>query len=339
MQRRSTRPCARMLSLSRREREALERQAQSDQGSADSARHARLVLLLAAGHTWADIRAQLGCSDSYIARWSKRFAAERLAGLYARHAGRERYKVTDKLERRVLEQTTQQTPADGSRYWSSRKLAAALGGAISHMTVARIWAKHGIKPHRLESLWIPADPAFNASAADIVGLYLNRPRHAAIFCIVDRYPAPDPPAGADQAAMPGRPGALALYRTLKNRHEEGSPRRPKRSGAAELAAFLAHVLAHRPAEGEMHIIADHSASNRSRYMIDLLATYPQVHLHPTFTYAAWIAQMDRTLGKIELALVASGASRNVHGLRTAIMHAVRRSNQRPMPLKWAYFSS
>lgn len=31
--------------------------------------------------------------------------------------------------------------------WSSRKLAVELGD-VSHMTVARIWARHGIHPHR-----------------------------------------------------------------------------------------------------------------------------------------------------------------------------------------------
>ena len=80
---------------------------------------------------------------------SKRFTADRLAGLFARHAGRERYKVTDRIEARVLAWTTRKKPADGSTHLSSRKLAAEFGGAISHMTVARIWAKHELKPHRL----------------------------------------------------------------------------------------------------------------------------------------------------------------------------------------------
>src|SRR6218665_2125935 len=112
-------------------------------------RLARLILLLAEGLTWSAIRAKLDCNDSYIALWSKRFAAERLAGLFSRHAGRQRYKVTDRLEARVLARTTKHKPADGSTHWSTRKLAAELGGEIAHMTVARLWAKHGLQPHRL----------------------------------------------------------------------------------------------------------------------------------------------------------------------------------------------
>jgi hypothetical protein len=58
------------------------------------------------GLTWAQIRAKLDCGDSYIARWSQRFAADRLAGLFARYAGRVRYNVTDRIEARVLAWTT-----------------------------------------------------------------------------------------------------------------------------------------------------------------------------------------------------------------------------------------
>ncbi len=48
------------------------------------------------------LRAKLDCGDSDIDRWSKRFTADRPAGLFACHAGRERYKVSDRIEARVL---------------------------------------------------------------------------------------------------------------------------------------------------------------------------------------------------------------------------------------------
>ena len=53
---------------------------------------------------------------------------------------------------------TQKPPSDVSTHWSTRKLGAALG--ISHMMVARIWAKHGLKPHRLERYMASNDPVF-----------------------------------------------------------------------------------------------------------------------------------------------------------------------------------
>ncbi|ABM60331.1 helix-turn-helix domain-containing protein [Verminephrobacter eiseniae] len=116
------------MNLTEAEIVELRQQANGRSVRADLARRARLILLLAEGLTWSAIRAKLDCNDSYIALWSKRFAADRLAGLFSRHAGRQRYKVTDRLEARVLARTTKHKPADGSTHWSTRKLAAELGG-------------------------------------------------------------------------------------------------------------------------------------------------------------------------------------------------------------------
>lgn len=72
-----------MMILTKSERMELQQQTATRNGRADAARRARLILLLADGLTWAEIRAKLDCSDSFIDRWSKRFSAERLAGLFA----------------------------------------------------------------------------------------------------------------------------------------------------------------------------------------------------------------------------------------------------------------
>ena len=73
------------MNLTETEVMELQRRASARTGRADLARHARLILLLAQGSTWAEVRAKLDCSDSYIDRWSKRFAADLLSGLFTRH--------------------------------------------------------------------------------------------------------------------------------------------------------------------------------------------------------------------------------------------------------------
>src|SRR5438034_11505460 len=105
-------PMEGVMNLTKSERLELQRQASARNGRADSARHARLILLLAEGLTRAEIRIKLDCGDSYISRWSKRFEADRLAGLFARRTGRERCKVTYRLEVRVQARTSEPTPAD-----------------------------------------------------------------------------------------------------------------------------------------------------------------------------------------------------------------------------------
>jgi hypothetical protein len=91
------------ISLSKVEREELTQRVGGQSGRADEARRARLILLLNGGQTWAAIRDNLDCTDSFIDRWSKRFVQERLAGLFSRHAGGEPTTLTPVLEARILE--------------------------------------------------------------------------------------------------------------------------------------------------------------------------------------------------------------------------------------------
>jgi len=114
------------MTLTPVEHQELTRRRHSRKGRADEARRARCILLLAAGASWAQIRGQLRCGDTYIARWSQRFAAERLAGLYNRHRGQPASVLTPKVEARILE-WTRRGPSDGTTHWSTRRLAKALG--------------------------------------------------------------------------------------------------------------------------------------------------------------------------------------------------------------------
>ena len=172
------------ISLSKVEREELAQLVSTQSGRADEARRARLILLLDAGQTWALIRDKLDCTDSFIDRWSKRFVQERLAGLFSRHAGQTATTLTPALEARILEWSVKRKPSDGSTHWSTRKLAAQLD--VSHMMVARVWRKHALRPHRLEGYMASNDPNFETKAADIIGLYLHPPQHAAVFVLMRR---------------------------------------------------------------------------------------------------------------------------------------------------------
>ncbi len=259
----------------------LQRQAGALNGRADSARHARLVLLLADGLTWAQIPAKLDCGDRYIDRWSKRFADERLAGLFARYAGRAHYQVTDRIEARVLAWTTKHTPGDGSTHWSSRKLAAQLGD-ISHMTVPRIWAKYALKPHHLKGYLVSTDPEFEARTADVIGLYLHPPPYSAST----RRPRFRRSIAKSRCCpcRRGVPNARALS-TSVTAPSPCTPRStPRRAGSspiprhisAEFVAFPTDLVTHRPTGKEIHVIADNLAAHKTARVEAFLAQHPKV---------------------------------------------------------------
>src|SRR5262249_56751412 len=70
---------------------------------------------------------------------------------------------------RVVELTLAEPPG-AATHWTGRAMAAATG--ISLRSVQRIWAAHGLQPHRVRRFKLSQDPAFAAKLPDLVGLYL-----------------------------------------------------------------------------------------------------------------------------------------------------------------------
>ena len=332
------------MDLSNVERKELERRVASRKGRADEARRARCILLAADGATWAEIRVQLGCPDSYIARWTKRFEAERLAGLFSRHRGQPPSRLTPRLEARVLE-ATRRPPSDGSTHWSTRKLGKHLG--LSHMMVARVWAKHRLKPHRLERYMASDDPDFERKAADIIGLYLNPPQHAAVFCIdektaiqaLDRL---DPvlPLSPGRAERHGfeyfRHGTLSLYAAFNTTTGAVLGKAVDRHTSAEFVAFLSELVAHQPKRKEIHVILDNLSAHKTKKVEEFLAEHPRVKLHFTPTYSSWLNQVELWFGKIERDVIARGIFTSVKDLARKLMRYIRVYNNNPQPVKWKF---
>ena len=173
------------ITLTEDQRAELQALTRSRRGSAAVVRRARCILLWAAGERRVDMREKLACNDGFITRWTRAYTEQGLPGLVSFYPGRAPRQPLEKLEARVLNHTLKRKPRDGSTHWSTRKLAAELGD-VSFMTVQRIWQKHGIRPHRLRRHMISNDPDFESKAADVIGLYLNPPEHAAVFCVDEK---------------------------------------------------------------------------------------------------------------------------------------------------------
>lgn len=334
------------ITLSETERSELQRRARSQAGRAAEARRARLILMLEEGHTWAELREKLACNDDFIARWSKRFAAERLAGLFSRHAGQPATTLTPKLEARILHWTLKRKPSDGSTHWSTRKLGEALG--VSHMMVARVWRKHALRPHRLERYMASNDPDFETKAADIIGLYLNPPQHAAVFCVdektaIQALNRKDPvlPLSPGRIERHGfeyyRHGTLSLYAAFNTKTGEVLGKTAPRHTSAEFVAFLTDIVANQPRRKEIHVIADNLSAHKTKRVEQFLADHPNVHLHFTPTYSSWLNQVELWFAKIERDVISRGVFTSVHDLKRKLMRYIRKYNEAPKPIKWKYF--
>ncbi len=330
--------------LSADERTELQRRVRSRKGRAEATRIARVLLRLAAGTSYTQIQVQVGCSAPFISKWKRRFLEQGLAGLYSRHLGRPPRVLTPKLEARILART-QKAPPDGSTHWSTRRLASAMG--LHHMLVARTWQKHGIQPHRLERYCASTDPEFETKAADILGLYLTPPQHAAVFCVdektaiqaLDRT-TPVLPLSPGRAERHGfeyvRHGTLSLYAAFNTRTGDVFGKTVRRHTSQEFVAFLRGLLAGQPAGREIHLIADNLSAHKTARVREFLAEHPHVRLHFTPTYASWLNQIELWFSKIERDLIHRGIFTSRTDLARKITRYIRKYNEAPRPVKWRF---
>src|SRR5258706_1690646 len=330
--------------LTRPIREALELRVRSRSSRADDARKARLILMLADGETFDAIVEGLRCSPTYVSRWKKRFLEDALAGLHARHLGKTAKVLTPAMEGRILS-ATRRKPADGSTHWTTRKLAKHLG--VSHMLVHRVWARAGIKPQSLRRYMLSDDPDFEKKAADVIGLYLNPPQHAAVFCVdektaiqaLDRL---DPVVRLSPGRLERhgfeyyRHGTLSLYAALNTRSGEVLGKTAARHTSQEFVAFLADLVANQPRGKEIHIIADNLSAHKTTRVEQFLSAHPRLHLHYTPTYSSWLNQVENWFAKLERDVIARGIFTSVKDLARKLMRYIRHYKRAPKPIKWTY---
>ena len=335
------------LDLTSEERDELQSRIRMRSLRAEDHRRARLILLLDAGRPYTEIQEILSCGATYVSRWKQRFLAGRIGGLFSRHPGRAVQKGRPQLEARILA-WTRRKPTDGSTHWSVRKLAQQLG--LPKTTVARVWQRAGLKPHRMERYMASDDPDFETKAADIIGLYMNPPRHAAVFCVdektalqaLDRL---DPvlPLSPGRAERHGfeyyRHGTLSLYAALNTATGEVLGKTAARHTSEEFVAFLSDILAHQPRSREIHIIADNLSAHKTQRVRDFLEAHPNVQIHYTPTYSSWLNQVENWFSKIERDVIARGIFTSLKDLHKKLMTYIRLYNNVAKPIKWSYRDS
>src|SRR5262250_716872 len=273
-----------LLTLTAEEKQDLEHWAQSRTLPAGDVFRARLILALAEGQSYREIERSMHTSAATIARWRTRFEQDRLAELEGRHKGSQPRIATATVQARVVRRV-QQKPNEGSTHWSCRKLSRQLG--VSKSTVQRILTQARLKPHRLERYSASDDPDFESKAADIIGLYLDPPQHAAVFCVdektaiqaLDRL---DPvlPLSPGRAERHGfeyyRHGTLSLYAALNTRTGEVIGKTAARHTSEEFVAFLGEIVGQQPSNREIHIIADNLSAHKTKRVDAFLSKHNNV---------------------------------------------------------------
>lgn len=285
----------------------------------------------------------LGVSRNQVHRWTHRYLADGVTGLLTdapRPGGPKRISL-DHVAAIVEATLTTRPPA--ATHWSTRVMANAQG--VSEGTVRRIWHQHRLQPHRVERFKFSKDPCFVDKLRDVVGLYLNPPEKAVVFC-VDAKPniqALDRtrPILPLQPGLPERQthdyrrhGTTTLFAALRVLDGVVIGDCYARQRAQEFVKFLKHLDAVTDPTLALHLVLDNASAHKSKTTRRWLARHPRFHVHFIPTSSSWLNLVERWFAEITRQRIRRGAFESVQALVTAIREYLDHYNQTPRPFVW-----
>ncbi len=155
------------LSVSKQERALLEEFLRAGNTPQKVAFRVRVILGAANGLSNNALAAELQTTRSTVLKWRARFGQTGIEGILTDAPGRGRKKRVDEAREAAIVEATLQTKPAESTHWSTRTMAASQG--VSDSTVFRIWRKHRLQPHRVETFKASKDPNFVEKVRDIAG--------------------------------------------------------------------------------------------------------------------------------------------------------------------------
>jgi transposase len=341
MSMRTGRPKAAVI-LTDDERQRLQSLAHRSRSAPAVARRARIILACAEGTDNKVVARRLRVTPGTVGKWRGRFVAQRLDGLYDEPRPGAQRTITDDQVEAVIVRTLETTPR-GATHWSTREMAKAVG--LSHMAISRIWHAFKLQPHRSETFKLSNDPQLVEKVRDIVGLYLDPPAHAAVFCVDEK-----PQIQAlerTQPLLPMRPGQIErrthdyrrhgttpLFAALNAKTSDVITQFHSRHRSTQFREFLDAIDAQVPPDLDVHLIMDNYGTHKTALIRNWLAKRPRFHVHFTPTYASWLNLVERWFAELTMKQVRRGSYRSVLQLKAAIQAFIDAHQADPRPFVW-----
>jgi transposase len=301
-----------------------------------------VLLACAEGLDNQAVARKLRCSLGMVGKWRARFLDNRLEGLYDEPRPGAPRRVSDAEVEKVVIQTLESTPR-GQTHWSTRGMAKASG--LSRMTISRIWQAFGLQPHRADTFKLSPDPQLIEKVRDIVGLYMNPPDHAMVFCVDEK--SQIQALDRTQPLLPLRPGqaergthdykrhgTTSLFAALELKTSRVIGKLHRRHRSREFRQFLDLIESQVPAHMEVHINADNSSTHKTATIRNWFAKRPHFHIHFTPTYGSWINLVERWFAELTNKRTRRGVFPSVRELEAAIREYIEVHNEDPTPFVW-----
>lgn len=304
---------------------------------------ARLILLTIDGKTQGEIGALLRISQPTVRLWQTRFTEKGIDGLRkgAPRPGRIPALPPEKVQE-IVAATTGTTPPNAT-HWSIRTMAESQG--VSRMTVQRVWTKHNLKPHLVQTFKFSNDPHFVEKLTDVVGLYMNPPDKSLVFSFDEK--SQIQALDRTQLLLPLRPGIPArqthdykrngtttLFAALNVLDGTVISDCMPRHRHQEFIKFLKQIDANTPADVELHIIADNYATHKHVKVKRWLARHKRFHLHFTPTSSSWLNLVERWFRDLTDKRIRRGTFKSVPELIDAIEKFTNGHNGTPKKFVW-----
>jgi len=333
--------------LSREEKRKYEQMTRSGKTSVRLKERLTIILLANDGLNNGEISERMSISSLKVGRWRNRFAENGFAGIEkdrprgGNHGGKNS-QAQARLRKKIIEKTTGEKPSDAT-HWSTRTLAAELG--TSHTFVNKVWRECGFKPHLISQFKISNDPQFTEKLEDVVGLYLNPPENAVVFCVdekssiqaLDRTQPGLPLKKGRAATMTHdykRHGTSTLFAALDVFSGEVIGECKQRHRHQEFLDFLKTVNKKTAADKELHVIVDNYSTHKHQKVKNWLKRNKRVTLHFIPTSSSWLNLVERFFGFITDKQIRRGVFSSVADLEEKIMQFIDTHNENPKPFVW-----
>ena len=310
------------------------------------AKRARMVLLAADGMPNAQIARVVGASRPTVIGWRDRYAQGGIAALEDEpRSGRPVQIGEADVVVATLANDGRPPERLGITHWSARFLATELG--ISFASVARIWRKWKIQPHRIETFKFSTDPELEAKIRDVVGLYLAPPEGAVVVSVDEKSQV----QALDRTApmLPLRPGLAARRTHDYVRHGTTTLFAALEIATGKITAdacyprhrhqefqrFLAKVATAHPGV-DLHVVLDNYGTHKHPEIRAWLArpANQRITLHFTPTSCSWLNMVEIFFGIITRQAIRRATFTSVKDLTTAIGTFIDAYNDRCQPFTW-----
>lgn len=330
------------IELTAEERVILERQVRSATAEQRQVFRARVILLLADGHSGKAVAQELRCREATVTKWRQRFARSRLGGLDDAPRGSKPRLYGAETDRRILARLDQ-PPPPGYAGWNGPRLAEALGD-VDVQYVWKVLRRHGISLERRRPWCISTDPDFAAKAADVVGLYLHPPDNAVVLSVDEKPHIQALERAQGWLRLPNgraitgynheykRHGTTTLFAALNVATGEVQARHTQRRRRVDFLGFMNQVVA-RHGNREIHVILDNLNTHKPKHD-RWLARHRNVHFHYTPTHASWLNQIEVWFSKLSRDALKGASFTSPVQLRRAIDRYIEAHNANAKPFKW-----